>query len=783
MPPIHDADLFPTPPIISLVEDQIIKQDICLALAALRSPAIPQFDPYQTYPPSSSTLSDSFVEYEATMPPLNNLALFSPPMTVSMKLFGSHDIGEAITAHSSPDQSSAKSSSEVIMGPTTFCDDMKAAMSTHPEISDIAALNDPPKTGHSEVLVDARKTLNLSSSPRVSPNSNMEAPSRLGTTLLNPSDMIGLIPLSGDACCEVPAGVFPVMTSPSRGPAVHAWWNRQPPIAAVTVKAARNTSQALGFTPSPVLHSDLKTSAGYPLSSFAPTNPCDLPYPFVYDRSPQRQESLSSQFGGGRVLPCSHSSRSPALHLGPVNSKGGQSRIPQAEDTWSAVDVKTNAVRDSQGVLPRSPADIRFGVTGQAGNPLPKSINLVMSSSFPSQHRSSIPPRTHLASSLLYDPSGSSGASLTVPPLSVGCSARQVSIPGPSALAHPRIPANANARSTATITFKDGKEVMRFQTRSLVFELVSAELPKESTIRSVKCEKLGKGGFGSVRRHEERNGKTVTRVSAVKKGKWRDGKNKASLSHQAGRRVMSRWETKCLERVAGQEHLLQILEAWEDVKAGATFIRTDFVDGCSLPDWMEWTPSGNWENSAPVAAILYQVNQGLLELQSCGVTHADIKPDNVMARRDGWVVLVDFGLAHIGDAIERLGGTKGFIPSEARRRVGAIHGSRDVFAVGQTMQLLLNHKCWRTPLQPWETKLRNIITSCCDEDHATRLTPQRIRTDLFEACGLHGAGSEDGSRRVIERQLKKDRPLKTSALRKAWLAAKCHVRAMPFLKI
>ncbi|KAG8843621.1 hypothetical protein FRB96_003888 [Tulasnella sp. 330] len=371
----------------------------------------------------------------------------------------------------------------------------------------------------------------------------------------------------------------------------------------------------------------------------------------------------------------------------------------------------------------------------------------------------------YLASSLLYQPSGSSGVSLEALPPPTNSVSRPAPVLRPSAPAQPEVLAVADVQSAVMIRFEDGKQSMQCQTPLLVYEFVLTSLPKESSFRSSKCEKLGKGGFGSVRRHEERNGKTVTRVSAVKKGKWCDSQNKKCLSDQAGRRVISRWETQCLRRVAGQEHLLEIIEAWEDVEAGATFIRTEFINGYSLADWIEWSPRGNWRNCAPVAAILYQVNQGLLELESCGVTHADIKLGNVM----------------IGDAIESLGGTEGFVPGEARRRVGAIHGSRDVFAVGQTMNLLLDHKCWRSPLQPWETELRRIVTTCCDKDHTKRLSPQRILTELYRACAQHGAGSEDGSRHIIRRQLEMDKPVKPSVVRKVWQAAKCRFRATSFI--
>ncbi|KAG8871148.1 hypothetical protein FRB97_008965, partial [Tulasnella sp. 331] len=460
---------------------QVLKQDICLALAALRSPSIPQFDPYQTHPPSSSTISDTFLEYEVTRPPLNSLALFLPSMTVPMELSGSRNISKVDKTQSIPGPSSTKLSSDVITGPITFYDDVKAAVSTHFEISDIAALDVPPEAGHSNVLVDAGTTPGVSSSSPNTSNAHMEPPFHLGTTLLNPSDAMGLISLSKDKGREVPAEMFPVVASPSRRPAVQAWWNAQQPITVATVSAARNASHAFAITPSPLLHSELRTSAGCTWSNFAPPNPCDLSGPFVHDRPPRR-ESSSSLLSGGQPSH-GHSSRSPPLQCIAVNGKCDQARIPQTDDVQFVVDVRTTTVLDSQDVSPRSSADIPSDINDLAGNTLPRLVNLVISPSLPSHRRSSIPSMIHLASSLSYNPSGSSGPSLIALPLRVNGSARQVSILEPSTLAHPAIPASANAQSTATITFNDGKELIHCQTRPLVFELVSANLPKASTIR------------------------------------------------------------------------------------------------------------------------------------------------------------------------------------------------------------------------------------------------------------------------------------------------------------
>ncbi|KAG8841951.1 hypothetical protein FRB96_006568 [Tulasnella sp. 330] len=665
--------------------------------SALSSPLYdhhPSPSPYEIRPQSSSTLSSGILfEDEVARLPSSGSTLLTPLTMASVNPSIRRQPGEAVDAHAYPNLGHSKVSSRVITESTGSSCGVEAVVSISLTDSSILA-----ETGHPNVPGDVAEALDIF----------------VPTRLILDGD---LDQLPRDRSHGIAVAVPPVAASFMRRPAVHVRRTTQSFIAVANTSPAKSISKALPIALSPLLTLALDTSAGCSSSALTSRN---------------RSQSLSLQL----------------VHVG---GAGGGSRIPQKDDAWLVVDVKRTVIRESRYVSPRSPANIPLPVESHCGNPLPRSISLTESASLPSQHQSSIPRRVHLASSLLYQPSGLSSVSLAALPPQTNSTSRAAPVLRTSAPAQPAALPIVNVRSAATIRSEDGKQSMQCQTPLLVSELVLRGLPRESSFRSRKCKKLGKG------RHEERNGKTVTRVSAVKKGKWCDCKNKKDLSDQAGRRVMSRWETQCLRRVAGQEHLLEIIEAWEDIKAGVTFIRTEFINGYSLADWIEWSPRGNWRNCAPVAAILYQirmdkshawiwvlnlpsnfyskVNQGLLELESCGVTHADIKLGNIM---------------------KALGVTEGFVPSEARRRVGAIHGSRDVFAVGQTMNLLFEHKCWRTPLQPWETELRRIVTPCCDEDHIKRLTPQRILTELYRACAQHGAGSEGGSWHIIRRQLEID---------------------------
>ena len=73
------------------------------------------------------------------------------------------------------------------------------------------------------------------------------------------------------------------------------------------------------------------------------------------------------------------------------------------------------------------------------------------------------------------------------------------------------------------------------------------------------------------------------------------------------------------------------------------FIATEFVDGETLRDRLRSGPMQPGE----AIDIAIQIASALCATHSVGIIHRDIKPDNVMLRRDGIVKVLDFGLAKL----------------------------------------------------------------------------------------------------------------------------------------
>jgi len=98
---------------------------------------------------------------------------------------------------------------------------------------------------------------------------------------------------------------------------------------------------------------------------------------------------------------------------------------------------------------------------------------------------------------------------------------------------------------------------------------------------------------------------------------------------------------------------------------GAHFIATEFIDGETLRQHMLHTSLTMIE----AVDIAVQMASALSSAHAAGIVHRDIKPDNIMLRRDGIVKLLDFGLAKLterwrADDVDRDAATRAMVQTE-----------------------------------------------------------------------------------------------------------------------
>jgi len=73
------------------------------------------------------------------------------------------------------------------------------------------------------------------------------------------------------------------------------------------------------------------------------------------------------------------------------------------------------------------------------------------------------------------------------------------------------------------------------------------------------------------------------------------------------------------------------------------FIASEFIDGQTLRERMRNEP----EKLGQALGLAVQISSALSAAHAAGIIHRDIKPDNIMLRRDGIVKVLDFGLAKL----------------------------------------------------------------------------------------------------------------------------------------
>jgi eukaryotic-like serine/threonine-protein kinase len=143
-----------------------------------------------------------------------------------------------------------------------------------------------------------------------------------------------------------------------------------------------------------------------------------------------------------------------------------------------------------------------------------------------------------------------------------------------------------------------------------------------------------------------------------------------------------------LDRLGNDSHHIPKLFAYFEQERRFYLIQ-EFIDGQNL--FKELEEHGVYSEEK-IRKLLDDILPILKFVHDRGVIHRDVKPDNIMRRANGELVLIDFGMSkHLNSTVlsrGTTGGTMGYAPPE-QIRAGVAYPASDIYALGATCIHLL----------------------------------------------------------------------------------------------
>src|SRR3954453_16492880 len=190
-------------------------------------------------------------------------------------------------------------------------------------------------------------------------------------------------------------------------------------------------------------------------------------------------------------------------------------------------------------------------------------------------------------------------------------------------------------------------------------------------------EEVGQGGMAIVYRAQDETLKRVVAIKVLHQHLAAEPESKARLEREG-------------QAVAKLRHdnILEIFD-YSGLDSQSAYIVTEFIDGQTLKQFLTGHPLRHPEIAALIAV---EVCNALGHAHSVGIIHRDVKPENVMIRKDGLIKLMDFGIAQVLD-LQRMTVTGQLLGSPAYMAPEIIEGKQldfrtDVFSVGIVLYLL-----------------------------------------------------------------------------------------------
>lgn len=139
-------------------------------------------------------------------------------------------------------------------------------------------------------------------------------------------------------------------------------------------------------------------------------------------------------------------------------------------------------------------------------------------------------------------------------------------------------------------------------------------------------------------------------------------------------------------------HIIKVLDVFEE--NGTAYYVMEYIDGGSLSDLIEKKGSLSEDETLKYTR---QIASALQYIHAHNMNHLDVKPGNVLLRKNGDVVLIDFGMSKNYDVAGEqttsspVGVSVGYAPIEQSRvgGLGMFSPETDIYSLGATMFKML----------------------------------------------------------------------------------------------
>ncbi len=183
-------------------------------------------------------------------------------------------------------------------------------------------------------------------------------------------------------------------------------------------------------------------------------------------------------------------------------------------------------------------------------------------------------------------------------------------------------------------------------------------------------EKLGEGGMGIVYKAQDLKLDRFVALKFLPPHLTTSDEEKRRFIHEA--KAAS----------ALQHNNICAIHEIDETEAGQIFICMDYYEGETLNKKIKEKPLPLKE----AIKIAIQIAQGLKKAHSKNIVHRDIKPANILITEEGWVKIIDFGLAKLKGQtmLTKAGTTMGTVAymSPEQTRGGMVDHRTDIWSLG-----------------------------------------------------------------------------------------------------